>query len=64
MASQILEEIINGRNVLKMTVSEAKKIVAEFYLRIEIMTCGVYDPHKKDFVCQRTLNRYGLGFLA
>lgn len=64
MASRILEKIIKGRNVLDLPVSEAKKIVAEFYETIEIMTCGFYDPHKMDFFCQRALDRYNLGFLA
>ena len=50
--------------MLDLPVSEAKKIVAEFYEAIEIMTCGFYDPHKMDFMCQRALNHYNLGFLA
>lgn len=64
MANQILTDIINGRDVLSMTVSEAKKIVAEFYLQMEIQTVGFSDPNKMDYFCKRTLDRFGLGYLA
>lgn len=64
MANQILSGIINGRDVLSMTVSEAKKVVAEFYLQIEIMTVGYSDPHKMDYLCTSALNKCGLGYLA
>lgn len=64
MAEQILSDIIGNRDVLSMSVSAAKQIIAEFYLAMEIATVGYYDQHKMDFYCQRALKNYGLDLIA
>ena len=64
MADRILSGLVGNQDVRNMRVSEAKKLIAEFYLRMEIETVGYSDPHKMDFFCQRALQKYGLDLLA
>ena len=62
--SAILRELIGDRRVEDMRVSEAQKIVAEFYLRVEMLTFNRRHDNHTEYTCRRTLERYGLGFLA
>lgn len=64
MAFEILSRLIGDKNVLDMSVSEAKKIIADFYMEIEIQTLGYSDEHKIDFMCDRVLHKFGLDILA
>jgi len=62
--SAILRELIGDRRVDDMTTLEARRIVAEFYLRVEILTFGKRNDKHMEYVCRSTLERYGLGYFA
>ena len=62
--ADILREIIGGRDVLSMRVSEAQEVVAEFYMRVELLTLGRREEFHTEYACKRVLEHYGLGFLA
>ena len=64
MADRILSRLIGDRDVRKMKVSEAKKLIADFYMEMEIATVGYSDSHKMDFACNAALERHGLALLG
>ncbi len=64
MAYEILSELIGKRDVLSMSASEAKKVIADFYMAVEIATVGFTNEQAIDFFCKGALEQYGLDILA
>ena len=64
MYEEVLSGILGGRDPMKMKVSEARCVIAEFYLEIELLTLGWGNRWAIDRGCEVALNRHGLGLLA
>jgi hypothetical protein len=64
MAFEILEGIIDGRNVEELKCSEAAKIVSEFYEKLSVMTLGATCTQTIEYFANKALKRAGLEFFA
>lgn len=64
MMLRILLDLIGERDVEEMRVSEAKELVAEFYMRVELLTLGGRGNSHADYYAEKALESCGLGFLA
>lgn len=60
----ILTKLLNGRNAMDLKCSEAKKLVAEFYLEVEAATLPIHDKRKIDSLANAILRKYGLEYFA
>lgn len=64
MIKKILNECLNGIDPLDLTTIEARKVVADFYMRVEMLTFGQRRRNKVYDVCARVLESVGLGYFA
>lgn len=60
----IIEKLLHGRNPLNLKCSEARKLVADFYLELEAKTIQYTDKSKIDKLSTAVLKKYGLEYFA
>jgi len=60
----IMNKLLHGRNPLNLKCSEARKLVADFYLELEAKTIQYTDKSKIDKLSTAVLKKYGLEYFA
>lgn len=64
MASRLLRNLIAGRDVDSMSTTEAKELVAQFFLKWSLLTFGQRNQQKLDYLAMEALKKYGLEYFA
>lgn len=60
----VLRNIIGRENVDSMSTSRAKKVVADFYMAVELATLGCRNQQAVDYCSTVALQEAGLGMFV